>query len=452
MRVLLIDPPGWQKGVLNNGLAYLSSALLDEAFETKVIDANNFQISDDKLVKLARDYGPEAIGFSVKSATALSSARISRRLKGECGDALLMAGGPHITLYHREFLSENGHFDLLFSGDAEISLPRSLKELKSGKKDGPKLQRQESLDGLDGLKFPSYDFFCPEPTDALLKEKYPLVTSRGCPFKCTFCTVPPLSGAGWRGRSPENVIGELIYAKDKYGIRKFEIIDDNFAFNIKRAKAISSLLIKERIDLRWSCPNGIRAAPLDEELAGLMKEAGCEEVSIGVESADEEVFRALKKGVTLDDIERSIGILKKTGMKVKGFFIIGLPGDNLRKLGKSLEFIKRTRLDGAEFGLFVPYPGTEASEWARKNGRALRDYKEGVHFGADSIRPVFETEEFSESQRVQALEKACATVEDFGSRVMPRGLSRFERKKRILYLLWKYNRGKLPGYLLRLGA
>ena len=75
-----------------------------------------------------------------------------------------------------------------------------------------------------------------------------------------------------------------------------------------------------------------------------------------------------------------------------------------------------------------------------------------MHFGADSIRPVFETEEFSESQRVQALEKACATVEDFGSRVMPRGLSRFERKKRILYLLWKYNRGKLPGYLLRLGA
>lgn len=452
MKVLLIDPPGWQKGVLNSGLAYLSAALLDAGFETKAIDANNFPISDNELVKLAWDYGPGVIGFSVKSATVSSSARLSRRLKNECSGTVLIAGGPHITLYHREFLNENNHFDLLFSGDAEISLPRSLKGLKSRKKDAPKSQRQESLDDLDSLKFPSYDFFYPEPTDALLKEKYPLVTSRGCPFKCTFCTVPPLSGAGWRGRAPENVIGELKYAKDKYGIKKFEIIDDNFAFKIERAKAISSLLIREDIDLRWSCPNGIRAAPLDEELAGLMKEAGCEEVSIGIESADEEVFRALKKGVTLDDIERSIGILKKAGMKVKGFFIIGLPGDNLQKLGKSLEFIKRTGLDGAEFGLFVPYPGTEAYEWARENGRALRDYKEGVHFGADSIRPVFETDEFTESQRVQALEKACATVEDFGSRVMPRNLSPFARKKRILYLMWKHNRGKFPGYLRRLGA
>jgi len=452
MKVVLIDPPGWQKGVLNSGLAYLSAALTGEGFEARVIDANNFPISDDEVARLARDYGPEVIGFSVKSATVSSSARLSRCLKKECGNTLLIAGGPHITLYHEEFLRENDHFDFLFLGGAEISLPRFLKKLKNKEIEGTRLQRQEPLDDLDSLKFPSYDFFCPKPTDALLKEKYPLITSRGCPFKCTFCTVPFISGARWHGRTPENVINELKYAKDKHGIKRFEIVDDNFTFNIKRAKAISSLIIKEKLGLSWSCPNGIKVAPLDEELAGLMKEAGCDEVSVGIESADEEVFKVLKKGVTLNDIEKSIGILKKAGMKVRGFFIIGLPGDNLQKLDKSLDFIRRTGLDGAEFGLFVPYPGTEGYEWVRKNGRMLRDYKEGVHFGADRIRPVFETEEFTEIERVRALEKACTIVEDFSSRIIPPGLSRFERKKKILYLLWKYNRGKLLSYLRRSAA
>lgn len=411
MKVLLIDPPGWQKGALNSGLAYLSAALSRAGFEIKVIDANNFSIPDNELIQLVVEYNPDAIGFSVKSATVFSVSKISQRLKNKCRGALLIAGGIHISLYHEEFLRENNQFDYLFLGDAEASLADFLKKIERNEAGLSGLQRTEPPDNLDALDFPSYDFFYPQPEGLLLREKYPLVTSRGCTFKCIFCVVPLATCGRWRARTPKNVIEELKYAKNKYRIKRFEIIDDNFTFDAKRAKQICAMLINEHVNLAWSCPNGIRAKSFDEELAGLMKESGCDEVCVGVESADKGVFASLNKGLTLRDIEESIAVLKKAGMRVKGFFIIGLPGDSLKKLDESLAFIKKTGLDGADFGFFLPYPQTAGYEWVQTNGRMLRDYKEGAHFGAESMKPVFETDDFSEKERVQAFRKARAVME-----------------------------------------
>jgi len=201
------------------------------------------------------------------------------------------------------------------------------------------------------------------------------------------------------------LIEELELAKSKYRTKSFEIVDDNFTHNLSRAKKFCQLLIERRLDMNWACYNGIRADRLDEELVALMKESGCNAVSIGVESLDDKVFNNIGKGETLKNIRRAISILKKYKIKVEGSFMIGLPGDNLKKTITSIQLCKEMHLDKAMWNLFVPYPGTRAWNWVNTEAKIIRDWTEGFHFGS-GIKPVFETQDFSEAERIHAFKLA----------------------------------------------
>ncbi len=406
--MVFIDPKGVWEG-LNNGIAYIAAGIRD-GHEIRVVDFVNRHGDIGERLGAARD--ADFIGVSMKSFTldeSIMAAKMARQLNPR---AKIIAGGPHVMVDGINLLKENSVFDFAVFGEAE----ETFKEILSGKdvsgirgviwRNGTDVIKNPPMpwiSDLDSLPFPVYDDF-DSVTGRI--EVWSLVTSRGCPYTCTYCNVPTVIGRKFRSRSPENIIKELKYAKEKYGATEFKILDDNFTLLMDRAKEICRLLIRENIGMKWSCPNGVRADRLDEELCGLMKESGCYAVSIGIESGDPEVFEKIKKGEKLEDVERGIRLAKAAGIKVHGFFIIGLVGSTFDADKRSIEFAKKLGIS-ASWGILVPYPGTEIWEQLKNdpNVRMLRDWKEGFHIGARP-KPVFDTTGYTAEERVKAYYKA----------------------------------------------
>lgn len=445
-RILLIDPPGWSEGI-NIGLAYLNAALKNRHFEVAILYPSIKHLREISFIDQVCRFKPDVVGISIKSSTLCNAQKIVSLLKESLpAGTMFMAGGPHITLLG-DTVDHMNKVDLLVAGEAELSLPQILHSLDSQNTlpySGSNVLMSKAINDLDSLEFPDFGGFCPG-VDEQLKTAYGLLTSRGCPFHCSYCAVSLISGKKWRFRSPGNVIAELKRARTLYNTKEFYILDDNFTFDIERAKIICELLISSELKMEWTCPNGIRGDRIDQELACLMKRSGCRQVSLGIESADKDVLSMAKKGETLEEISRAIKILKDQDIHVQGFFIIGLPGDTLKRTLKALPFIERTGLDEALFNLFVPYPRTEANEWVQKHGVGLLDFHEGRHLLSEP-RPVFETPEFTALERVKAYEMLHARAGKI-SFVLSPAASRVQRVFKTLQLLAKYDRRRLPKYI-----
>ena len=404
MKICLIDPPGVTKG-LNLGLGYLASSLIEEGHELKVIDLNNNPDNIEERLSVTRNY--DLVGISIKSFTVKSACEISKMVPRND----IICGGPHIILDGYNFLRKNQNFSLGVTGEGEKVLVEVAKALESDSnlqdvkgilyKDKREIlvnPKGNLVTDLDSLPFPNYEVF--DSSNRRIT-RYPLMTSRGCPYSCIYCCVGEISGKKWRYRTPENIILELEEAKSRWNSKRFSILDDNFTQNPERAKRFCKLLLDRDFNMRWTCSNGIRADRLDQELARLMKKAGCDSVSLGIESLDETVFNNIKKGEKLSDIKEAISLLKKEKIKVTGFFMIGLPGDNMQKTRLSIELARKLKLDEASWSLLVPYPGTEVWRWVNEKAKIIRDWEEGFHFGPNA-KSVFETEDFTEKEKAHA--------------------------------------------------
>lgn len=389
MRVLFINPPGWQNGSVSLGLAYLSGALIKEAHEVNILDFTGKDVTPEAVAEKAKTWIPDVVGFHVKTAQANISSRISKVIKVMYPHAVHVAGGPHLTLCYEEFLRENPEVEYGFLGESELSFPEFCRRLATKKspedmqglayrKNGRVVAApREYVFDLDSLPHPDFDAI---EGFNWHNFRYPFLTSRGCPYRCHFCSVPHLSGKQFRYRSPQNCVAELARVKAEKNIKSFEILDDNFTLLMDRAKEFCRALIKADLNLSWYCHNGIRADKLDDELAQLMKRAGCTSVAFGIESGDPAVFQRISKGETLEDLVHAIGIAKNAGLQTVGYFIIGLPGDSLKAVKKTIAFQKSLRLGHYVYGLFTPYPGTKGRGEVLKEGRILRDIKETKHF------------------------------------------------------------------------
>jgi len=415
MEMLFIEVAGSNK-FINNGLAYLAGAI-GHRVGHEIIDMNYVDWSEEKLRQYIVSNNPKILGFSVKSSNASRIAALIGELKDQIG-SLIIVGGPHISLMGRKYLEANPEIAFGFAFEAEQSLIKFFDYLAGNGSIGdiPGLIYRDNGEirsnsysftaDLDEINFPDYSHFTDiDPRDYFSSHPYPLLTSRGCPYNCIYCSVKVVSGSFWRYRSVENIIRELKEAKEKYGINNFELVDDNFTLSMDRAAEFCRMLIKSRLDLIWGCPNGIRADKVTEDLAALMRESGCCHVSLGIESGDERVFNGIKKGETLDDVARAAKILMSKGIKVTGFFIVGLPGDSIASTRKSVEFYRQLGLNGGiKWNFLVPYPQTELWDWVKSNGVFLEDFSAGRHFSktGHKIVPVFETPDFPAASRCRA--------------------------------------------------
>ena len=470
MKILLVDPPGKNKG-FNTGLGYLA-AVLKKEHQVHVLDLNNISmglcgdpnpdLTDDevrrRIYDAIDDLDPDIFGVSTKTFTAQTAATIFRYAKQRKREMFTIAGGPHITLDGKKYVNETG-IDFGIIGEGESSLPALCNLVRDGKdkslvsgllyrRDGRIIKNEitPAYMELNELKFPDYTIFSSVKENGGIMPQYPILTSRGCPFSCAYCSMPQIMGRKWRSHSPEYVISELKHAKEKYSSNSFTVVDDNFTLDLKRVEAITDDLISSRLSLKWNSQNGIRADRITDFLARKMKQSGCQHVWIGIESADEEVFNKINKGEKLADVCQGIMILKGAGIRVGGFFIVGLPHSTRDSDLKSVAFVKKLKIDAWWFN-FVPYPHTKAWDWVQANGKILRPIDGALQFGSTNIEPVFDTEEYPKNDRMKTYDEIHIKMKYFDRLIDP-SLSKFDKWKQVIEKVRPHGLGALFSLLL----
>ena len=219
-----------------------------------------------------------------------------------------------------------------------------------------------------------------------------MITSRGCPARCSFCVIRYLWGEKARFRSAGNVLSEIEYLINTYGIKEIHFEDDNLTADKERVKAIFNGIIEKGWDLTLNSPSGLSIFSLDEELLSLMKRAGYYSISIAIESGDRDVLKLMRKPVNLEKVRKIIKIARKVDLKIKGFFILGYPGETKEQMQRTMDFAKNAGLDWAIFFVATPIPGSELDRFCRERGYLVDENLDYVKlFYVSNIRtPEFE--------------------------------------------------------------
>jgi len=195
-----------------------------------------------------------------------------------------------------------------------------------------------------------------------------ILTSRGCPYNCVYCN-KLIFQRKFIMRSAENIIKEIIYLKNTYGYQDFHILDDLFTCNKERVVEFCNLVIKNKLDIKWKCANGIRVNTVDLPLLKLMKKSGCYMLNYGVESGNQRILNLMRKGQTLQQIRNAVKMTKKAGINCGCCFMFGNLGEDTQTMNQTLEFAKELNPDIAMFSILVPYPGTDVEKIIRKEGK-----------------------------------------------------------------------------------
>lgn len=452
MKIAFVDPKGIHFG-LNTGIAYVVSSLKKtRRGEIRVFDFNNNTARREERLADLSSY--DLIGFSIKSFTREDAVSIASHVKRPGN--ILVAGGPHITLDGMNFLSENSFFDYAIPGEGEYSMVQLIDAIEGKDKIENihgiiyRKNGNPSANGvavriidLDTLPFPDYCSF-----DSITEGRiynYPLVTSRGCPYSCIYCCVREIIGKRWVARSVGNIIAELKEVQGKYSSKIFNIQDDNFTLDMRRALDFCDAVVREGLAFKWSCPNGVRADRIDEDLIAAMKRSGCFMAAFGIESGNEREFNSIKKGEKLQDIVNAVSLARKQGIYVVGNFIIGLPHSNLTSIRESIRFAKALHLKSCVFNLLVPFPRTRIWEWVGKNSRILMDWREGFTQGK-MPRIVFETDDFPRMDRIQAYYEANIKCYNYFA-FMDEHESLFKNIWNIMKMIFRYDRFNLHNHI-----
>jgi radical SAM superfamily enzyme YgiQ (UPF0313 family) len=197
----------------------------------------------------------------------------------------------------------------------------------------------------------------------------PLLTSRGCPYRCSFCH--NIFGKRFRGRSPENVVEEMELLVDRFGVREFHVVDDIFNANARRVERICSLILERGLDVSLAFPNGVRGDIMSEEQIGLLARAGCYSITFALESASPRILKMMNKRTDLVKLERAVRLASEAGMIVSCFVIFGYPGETREDLEATVRWVRDSHVDFPRHSIASPFPGTDMEEHAR--GAGLED-------------------------------------------------------------------------------
>ncbi|MEW5897163.1 MAG: radical SAM protein [Nanoarchaeota archaeon] len=410
------------------GIAMLMSYLEEQGFETAVIDLQLGYTVDD-VARKAKEFAADLIGITMFSFDFVNTYSKINKIKEKTRLPIVL-GGAHISTVKKEALEKtSADFGIIRDGEIplyELCSGKPLQEIrsliwrkgdsaesKSGSKSGSGseiVQNEISFlnRNLDLLPFPAYERFELQKYIHYVDRRLPIETSRGCPYSCNYCDVKVSMGQAFRPRSPEHILAEMEHWYSR-GFRYFEFVDDVFTMDMERAKKICRMILDSEMKFRWNCANGIRADRVDEELLTLMKQAGCEFVSYGLETGNEEMLKIIKKAITLDKARETFALTKKVGLKFAVNFIIGHKEETFARAMDSVNFAKTIPADYVNFSNMIPYPGTEIFAWVEekeKMGEAkfMMPKEEFLKNSTTKLGlPVFETKEFTYQERVKAL-------------------------------------------------
>ncbi len=395
MKILLINPPitsieryGRDLGDIGGhqaplGLCSLAAYLEREGHSVRILDAEMLGLSPQGVAVRARLFAPAIAGVTCTTVGYPKACDTARELRAAMPDLPILIGGPHVTSNPRETL-RSGLFDAAVLREGEASLAELLRAVVEGRPlsevrgiaytEGGRVvinPPQPYLEDLDALPFPAFhllenrEAYLPALGCYLNKPVTNLVTSRGCPYDCIFCD-KTVFGRRYRFHSADYVLQEAAYVAREFGAREIAFLDDSFTVRRDRVMAICKGLRQMRPALTWTCMT--RANLVDKEMLREMKRAGCWQIAIGVESADQRILDLSRKGETVEDIERCIRDAAGIGMMVKGFFMLGLPGETRKSIAQTLAFARSVPLTDVVVTLATPMPGSEFYDMAARYG------------------------------------------------------------------------------------
>ncbi len=351
---------------------------------------------------------PDVVGISSQFTSEWENTREMVRLVSQTlPRCTIVLGGPHATVCGQEILNEHPEVGFIVAGEGELSFPRLIMAIASGERtafeaipgllwreeDGQvRVNPMESIADLDTLPLPAYHlvdfdrlfqmqreglFSRGNSADYAYLHSVSLITSRGCPYTCTFCSIHLSMGYKWRAHSVDYTLSHIRHLVEKFGVRHLHIEDDNFTFKRERANEICRRLIAEDIQITWDTPNGVRADTLNDELLDNMKKSGCTSLVIAAESGDQEVVdRLVKKKLDLKSIERAAALARKHDIPMGCFFVIGFPGETRRQIGNTLRYALKLYARykcHPKVGVATPLPGTELARIVRDQGCLSRE-------------------------------------------------------------------------------
>lgn len=444
MRICLINPPriqpkAWGKPNVFPPIAMASvAAVLEKTQDVSIIDSptegwNNLLemdetkyrvgLSNETIAQRLSDWNPNVviieIPFSGWSITAFEVASIVKKVNI---DITVILFGLHPSSRPEDCL-KNSAVDFVVIGEPEVTISELIEALEKKKtdyeeinglgfkKDGKTVltSKRSYIENLDALPLPARHLLPMKvytqavkqnPLRGEINKPYTIViTSRGCPYNCVFCTHNIVWGKKWRPRSPKNVVDEVEHVIKTYGIKQIDFADDNMTFDVQRMEQICDLIIEKGLRFEWFTPNGIRADTLNEVLLLKMKKSGCKKIRVAPESGVQRVVNKIaNKNLDLKKVEEAIVTAKKVGIKVGVFFVMGLIGETKADIEETIRYAYKLRSLGAEsfvFSIAMPLYGTKFFEQAKAGGYI----KEGFcDYALAATEPLVETPEFTAAE------------------------------------------------------
>jgi radical SAM superfamily enzyme YgiQ (UPF0313 family) len=360
-----------------SNLAYLAAAVSDR-YSVDLVDCIAVRMDWDALKEYINNKKPRYVVSNVISSIVSNDVKAGA-LAHNIGAKTIVIG-PHVTALPKESLEKYPELDYVIIGEAEEGIRELIDAIEDKKpldtvrgigfkKDDGTIcitGDRPPIEDLNALRYPRHDLL---PLDKyvlpIIGKKYTFVmTSRGCPFNCIFCRSPVMWGKKVRKRSPDNVIGELKELK-KIGVDNIIFHSDTFTLDRKWILELCQKMIDEKLNIRWIANS--RANTIDKELLTLMKAAGCWMIAYGFESGSQEVLDRSKKEITLEQIRNAARWTDEAGIRIWGYFIIGLPGETKETIDQTIRLAKELPLTIANFAIGAPYPGTEFFQTAKAN-------------------------------------------------------------------------------------
>lgn len=421
MKVLFVNPPQTASkykfmGVIAPplGIAYMAGVLQENNIDVEIVDASAEDMDFKDVEKELLKRKPDLVALTALTPTIGRALETAQVVKETLPDSIVVMGGYHPTFNFIETL-EDENVDIVIRGEGEyimLNLVQALENQSSlhdvkgivfeDKNSKEIVVNPEAplIQDLDELPFPALNLLPMKKYRLLDMDTHmtTMITTRGCPMQCSFCSSAAMHGKKIRERSVENIVDEIEYLKTNYDIDTIAFMDDTFTLKKRKVMAICDEILKRNIEIMWGCTS--RVDTLDEKLLKKMKEAGCITIFIGVESADQQQLDNMCKNTTIAKIENAFKIAHKLKIRTIASVALGMPGDTKEIMNKTVKFVHKLKPNYAIYSLATPYPGTRFYKEAfEKNLIKIKDWSKYT-----LITPILETIDCSlnDMRKIQA--------------------------------------------------
>lgn len=386
-RIILVNPPYERIGpgydfvrhVTNRspslGLLYLASSVREHGYQPQIIESDIENLAPDQVADRIVRERPEFVGITLFTVGVWQAAQIARRIRYHLPATRIIVGGPHISSMGMETMQRFAEFDAAVVHEGEHVLPQLLdcyrlkldlstvKGIIRRDREGvKKTPPAPVINDLDSLPMPAWELlpgfpqtFLPAIFDYPRGPVATLAASRGCPFLCKFCDTSTF-GAKVRANSPEMVFRMMQHLNRNYGIRHVQFVDDLFLASRIRTGRLCDLIIENGLNMTWSCT--ARVDTVKPDILKRMKQAGCWEISFGLETGSNELLQSMDKAARVELSEQAVNWTADAGIRCKGLFMLGYPGENRKTIEQTRAFVRRLPMTTMNLSKFTPYPGS----------------------------------------------------------------------------------------------